>query len=65
MIDFKSNAAAVKSEMIKRVKQHLQETGIPFNCPNCKQEITLSDGLNSCPHCKANIEFERLIEDLK
>ena len=65
VVNFKSNEAAVKEEMLKLAKQHFQNAKIPFSCPKCGQEIMLSDGLNSCPHCAAAIDFERLVEMLK
>ena len=44
--------------MIKQATQHFKSTDFSVNCPNCSNEIAVSDGINVCPFCKAKIDFD-------
>jgi len=62
-VTFKSDLRNVQAEAIKQVTQHYKnDTGFPTKCPRCSRVIAISDGINLCPFCKANINFDLKVE---
>lgn len=64
MSNFKSNKSAVSAEMMRRVAEHAKGMSFQAKCPKCKGEITVSDGMNTCPLCNAEIDLSLIVERL-
>jgi len=47
----------LKSAVYEQARSALSDREFDVECPKCNKDIQVKAGLNNCPHCNAEIEF--------